>query len=98
MPDQRGKFCTHVGFRFSNPFPAVLTEGVMLPTGKILIINGAKTGTAAYNTLQWETGNSNADNPSTTPLLYDPNAAVGSRFSYSGMPASTIPRMYHSTA
>lgn len=32
------------------------------------------------------------------PVLYDPTAPPGARFSSSGLPASTIPRLYHSTA
>jgi len=43
-------------------------------------------------------GQSNADNPTFQPVLYDPEAAVGSRFSVAGLPNSTIARMYHSTA
>jgi hypothetical protein len=44
------------------------------------------------------TGPSNADNPALTPVIYDPMAPIGHRFSSEGIPATTIPRMYHSTA
>lgn len=43
-------------------------------------------------------GQSNADNPAFTPVIYNPSARAGSRFSSTGIPASPIPRMYHSTA
>jgi len=43
-------------------------------------------------------GSSNADNPAFKPVIYDPNARSGHRFSSAGIPASTIPRLYHSTA
>lgn len=43
-------------------------------------------------------GQSNADHPAFTPLLYDPAAPPGSRFSQEGLPSSSIPRMYHSAA
>ncbi|KAG8697251.1 hypothetical protein FRC11_000157, partial [Ceratobasidium sp. 423] len=33
-----------------------------------------------------------------TPVLYDPAAAAGSRFSSAGMPTSDIARLYHSVA
>jgi len=32
------------------------------------------------------------------PVIYDPNAAAGSRWSRDGLNASTVPRMYHSAA
>lgn len=40
---------------------------------------------------------SNADHPVFTPLIYDPNAAPGRRFTVAPI-SSNIPRMYHSTA
>ena len=43
-------------------------------------------------------GQSNADNPAFTPVIYDPTAAAGSRFTSAGIPASAIARLYHSTA
>jgi hypothetical protein len=36
--------------------------------------------------------------PALTPVLYDTNAAAGSRWSRSGFSPSTVPRMYHSSA
>ncbi|KAJ7120963.1 glyoxal oxidase N-terminus-domain-containing protein [Mycena epipterygia] len=80
------------------PEPRLMSEGTLLPDGKVLIINGCRTGTAGYDNLQNRIGNSNADHPTYTPLLYDPNAPVGSRFSRAGLPTSNIPRMYHSVA
>ncbi|KAJ7662113.1 glyoxal oxidase N-terminus-domain-containing protein [Mycena polygramma] len=80
------------------PEPRLMSEGTLLPDGKILIINGCKTGTAGYDSLQNRIGNSNADHPNFTPLLYDPSAPVGSRFSRDGLPTSSIARMYHSVA
>ncbi|KAJ6622429.1 glyoxal oxidase N-terminus-domain-containing protein [Mycena sp. CBHHK59/15] len=41
---------------------------------------------------------SNADHPAFTPVVYDPTGAAGRRFCSQGIPASTIPRLYHSTA
>jgi hypothetical protein len=53
---------------------------------------------AGYGNLVDKVGNSNADNPNYTPVLYDPIAPAGQRFTTMGMPTSTIPRLYHSVA
>ncbi|KAG9127920.1 hypothetical protein FRC07_007571 [Ceratobasidium sp. 392] len=76
----------------------VMPDGIILPNGKILIVNGGRTGTAGYGNLQYRIGDSNADNPTFTPLLYDPAAPLGQRFSNEGMPTSNIGRLYHSVA
>ncbi|KAG9125192.1 hypothetical protein FRC07_008614 [Ceratobasidium sp. 392] len=75
-----------------------MPDATILPDGKILILNGAKTGTAGYGNVPDQIGQSNADNPAFTPLLYDPAAPAGSRFSSAGMPTSTFARLYHSVA
>jgi hypothetical protein len=78
---------------------------IILPTGKLLMINGAANGTAGYsnithvsNTTANPWGFSLAADPVLTPSLYDPNAPAGKRWSNDGMGASTIPRLYHSSA
>ena len=43
-------------------------------------------------------GHSYATEPLLTPILYDPVAPAGQRWSRDGLGASTVPRMYHSTA
>ncbi|KAK7042275.1 putative fungistatic metabolite [Favolaschia claudopus] len=80
------------------PEPRLMSEGTLLPDGKVLIINGCRTGTAGYGNLQNRIGDSNADHPTFTPLLYDPSAPVGSRITRDGLPTSNIARMYHSIA
>ncbi|KAK7053013.1 hypothetical protein VNI00_004334 [Paramarasmius palmivorus] len=95
----------------SMPTPRVMPELVILPDQRVLIVNGAQTGVAGYGnassstshivqslTVGDQVGASNADNPALTPVIYDPTAPAGSRFSSAGIPASAIPRMYHSTA
>ena len=69
------------------PAPRVMGDMLILPNGEILIINGAEKGTAG-----WEL----ATNPALAPYLYRPNALAGQRFTV--LAATTIPRMYHSTA
>ncbi|KAG8708471.1 hypothetical protein FRC09_001232 [Ceratobasidium sp. 395] len=75
-----------------------MPDATLLPDGTVLIVNGALTGTAGYGNVQNQIGQSNADNPVFTPVLYNPSAAAGSRFSSSGMPTSDIPRLYHSVS
>ncbi|KAG8712628.1 hypothetical protein FRC08_014291 [Ceratobasidium sp. 394] len=82
----------------SMPYGRVMPHATILPDGKILIVNGAKTGTAEYGNVPDQIGQSNADNPAFQPLLYDPAAPAGSRFSSTGMPTSGIARLYHSVA
>ncbi|CAI9771307.1 unnamed protein product [Fraxinus pennsylvanica] len=69
------------------PLPRVMGDMVLLPNGKVLIINGASMGTAA-----WELGR----NPVLSPVIYKPDNLSGSRFEVQN--SSSTPRMYHSTA
>ncbi|KAH6796317.1 hypothetical protein C2S51_037303 [Perilla frutescens var. frutescens] len=69
------------------PSGRVMGDMLLLPNGKVLIINGASSGTAG-----WELGRS----PVLSPVIYYPNNQVGSRFEVQN-PTSTA-RMYHSTA
>ncbi|KAF5385893.1 hypothetical protein D9615_002586 [Tricholomella constricta] len=71
---------------------------IFLPDGKILCLNGAKLGTAGYGNQSWAIGMSYADQPVLTPVMYDPAAPAGKRWSRGGLSASNIPRMYHSSA
>ncbi|KAJ4726530.1 glyoxal oxidase-related protein [Melia azedarach] len=69
------------------PSPRVMGDIMILPTGDLLMLNGAKTGTSAWN---------DAEDPNFVPVLYRPNAAEHERFKE--LAATTIPRMYHSSA
>lgn len=79
---------------------------IILPDGKLLVVNGGLNGTAGYAEATGETalygdmpfGQSLAAGPVGTPAIYDPNAAKGSRWSNAGLGNSQIPRLYHSTA
>eukprot|EP00249_Psilotum_nudum_P002630 c15746_g1_i2 orf=187-1821(-) len=68
------------------PTPRVMGDMLILPTGDVLIINGAEQGTAGWNL---------ARTPSLAPFLYSPAKLPGKRFAVLG--ATTIPRMYHSS-
>ncbi|CAK5274645.1 unnamed protein product [Mycena citricolor] len=79
------------------PQGRTMPEMIPMPNGEIIIINGGETGYAGFSSLGHTTGNSNADSPVFTPILYTPDAAVGQRMSQKGLPATDIPRLYHST-
>lgn len=80
------------------PQARTMPDAVLLPTGEVVIVNGAGTGISGYGNVLQQVGASNADNPVLSPVLYDPSAASGMRFCTEGMPTSEIPRMYHSVA
>ncbi|KAF7311483.1 Copper radical oxidase [Mycena kentingensis (nom. inval.)] len=82
----------------SMPEARLMPDAVLLPTGQVLLVNGAGSGISGYANVHDPVGQSNADHPVLTPVLYDPTSLQGSRFSRAGMPTSNIPRMYHSVA
>lgn len=79
---------------------------IILPDGKLLLVNGGANGTAGYSQQTGETptfgqmpwGESLASGPRGTPALYDPNAPAGQRWSETGFATSNTPRLYHSSA
>lgn len=88
------------------PIGRTMGQFIALPNGKMLLLNGGANGTAGYATNTAETlsysempyGMSLAAAPVLTPAIYDPSAPAGSRWSSDGLQASTIPRLYHSSA
>lgn len=88
------------------PVGRTMGQFVGLPDGTLLLLNGAQYGTAGYanqtgTTLtlgQMPYGPSLAAGPVLQPVIYNPNAPAGSRFSSAGLGNSTVPRLYHSTA
>jgi hypothetical protein len=80
------------------PQPRIMPDAVLMPTGQVVIVNGGASGIAGYGNVVNQVGQSNADNPVLTPVLYNPLAPSGKRFSMEGMPTSAIPRLYHSIA
>jgi hypothetical protein len=78
---------------------------IILPNGKLLVVNGALNGTAGYAYKTGTTpvgmmplGMSLAAGPVETPAIYDPSAPPGQRWSNAGFSTSSIPRLYHSSA
>ncbi|KAF9175163.1 hypothetical protein BGX21_007500 [Mortierella sp. AD011] len=69
------------------PTPRLMSDAVILADGKIMLLNGAQIGYAGFL---------RASNPIYTPVVYDPDAPLGERFT-EWVP-SNIARMYHSVA
>lgn len=67
--------------------PQTMSNGLWLPDSTLLILNGARIGCA---------GSEMADSPVFEPLIYDPSAAPGSKFTT--LPSTAVPRLYHSVA
>lgn len=80
------------------PQARVMPDSVLLPTGDVVILNGAGTGIAGYGNVKDQIGFSNADHPVLTPVIYRPSEQSGSRFTSEGLPTSNIARLYHSVA
>lgn len=66
------------------PGPRCMNDGLILPTGQLLLINGVQNGIAGYNM---------ARNPEYTPWLYD-----FANHTFTPQSPTTIARVYHSTA
>ncbi|KAL8249893.1 hypothetical protein R6Q59_006761 [Mikania micrantha] len=66
------------------PLRRVMPDMILLPTGDVLIINGASRGTAG-----WE----NAVEPALHPVLYEPKKRL-----FTVLNPTRRPRMYHSSA
>jgi len=86
----------------SLPTGRVMVNAIILPDLTTLLINGAEFGTAGYGArgaAPWmNAGSSFADGPLLTPVIFDPKRPVGKQWSSEGLSASTIPRLYHSSA
>ncbi|KAL5551527.1 hypothetical protein UlMin_001703 [Ulmus minor] len=69
------------------PIERVMGDMILLPTGEVLVINGAKRGSAGWNV---------AIEPVLNPVLYRPREQILNRFEV--LSPTKIPRLYHSTA
>ncbi|KAJ7250603.1 copper radical oxidase variant A [Mycena rebaudengoi] len=88
------------------PEGRTMGQFIILPTGKLLMINGGSNGTAGFADFTDATPNkadmpfvmSLASGPVGTPAIYDPDAPAGKRWSTAGLAQSPIARLYHSSA
>jgi hypothetical protein len=82
------------------PEGRVMGNAILLPDGTIFVVNGALRGVAGYAdvTQPWNDGDSLADSPAYTPVLFDQTRPAGQRWYRDGLKPSTIARMYHSGA
>lgn len=74
------------------PFPRVFADAVLLPNGKIVVLNGAQRGVPGGGI----DGGSTAKEGAYTAIVYDPEAPSGQRIST--LATSGIHRYYHSNA
>ncbi|KAJ7767040.1 glyoxal oxidase N-terminus-domain-containing protein [Mycena maculata] len=91
---------TAIGWEVERmPEVRILMESVMLPTGDVLLINGAHTGYSGYPSVSGSNATgSNAANPAFRGILYRTEFPAGQRITQEGLPTSNIARMYHSAA
>lgn len=85
------------------PEPRSMGQFIHLPTGQMVIVNGASRGTAGYGNTTWNMIDGVrfeglSQDPTYRPVLYDPSQPKGSRLSTAGFASSTIARLYHSSA
>ncbi|KAJ4708487.1 glyoxal oxidase-related protein [Melia azedarach] len=69
------------------PSRRVMGDMTILPTGDVLMVNGAQNGTSAWN---------DAEVPNLVPVLYKTKATMNQRFKE--LAPTAIPRMYHSAS
>jgi hypothetical protein len=81
----------------SMPVGLVMPDGVLLPTGEIVIMNGASAGFMGFGSVVDPDALSNARDPLMSPIVYSPDKPSGKRFRKLGV-RSDIPRLYHSVA
>ncbi|CAN1822392.1 Aldehyde oxidase GLOX1 [Linum perenne] len=70
------------------PTPRIMGDMVILPTGEVLMLNGAKRGASGWGF---------AREPNLTPVLFNYKAPDKKQL-FKELNPSTIPRMYHSTS
>jgi hypothetical protein len=85
------------------PVGRSMGQFIHLPTGQMVIVNGAEYGTSGYGNTSWNVINGVAfeglsQSPTYQPVLYDPSLPIGSRLTTEGFGSSTIARLYHSSA
>ncbi|SPO32358.1 probable glyoxaloxidase 1 [Ustilago trichophora] len=107
--DNQGNQISNVQYVKEEDLPEGRSMGqfIHLPDGTMVIVNGANKGTAGYTNATYNTVNFNgktvvteglAQDPTYTPVLYDPSKPKGQRLSKAGFQPSTIARLYHSSA
>ena len=90
------------------PEPRSMGQFIHLPTGQMVIVNGASRGVAGYGNTTWNTAKDKQGNvvhmegmsqkPTYRPVLFDPEQPKGKRLKYEGFGSSKIARLYHSSA
>ena len=88
------------GWKVDEPMAGgarVMPDGVMLPTGEVVIVNGARAGYMGFGSVVDPVALSNAADPALTPIVYSPDKPLGQRWQELRV-RTDIPRLYHSVA
>ncbi|CCF48116.1 hypothetical protein NDA11_003367 [Ustilago hordei] len=107
--DNQGNANPNVQYVKEGDLPEGRSMGqfIHLPDGTMVIVNGANKGTsgytnATYNTIQYNgrtiVTEGLSQDPTYVPVIYDPSKPQGQRITNAGLSASTIARLYHSSA
>ena len=107
--DSQGNQTPNVQYVQEESLPEGRSMGqfIHLPDGTMVIVNGANKGTAGYTNATYNTIQYNgktvvteglSQDPTYVPVLYDPSKPKGQRLTNAGFSASTIARLYHSSA
>ena len=91
---------TTTGWQLDDSMPdgaRVMPDGVLLPTGEVVIVNGARTGYSGFGSTFNPVGESNADHPTLNPIVYSADKPAGQRWTALKV-QSGIARMYHSVS
>ncbi|KAL4401866.1 (methyl)glyoxal oxidase [Malassezia pachydermatis] len=90
------------------PEPRSMGQFIHLPTGEMVIVNGASRGLAGYGNTTWNTVKAKdgstvylegmSQMPTYRPVIYNPDKPLGQRLRYSDLGSSSIARLYHSSA
>ncbi|KAH8923414.1 copper radical oxidase [Atractiella rhizophila] len=82
----------------SLPEGRIMGNGILLPDGRLFMLNGIAKGTAGYGNTSWAIGQAYGTDPIYSPAMYNYKAPAGSKWSREGLQDSTVPRLYHSSA
>lgn len=107
--DNQGNLNSSVQYVKEDDLPQGRSMGqfIHLPDATMVIVNGANKGTAGYANLTFNTIQVNgktvvteglSQDPTYTPVIYDPSKPLGQRLTQAGLGSSTIARLYHSSA
>ena len=91
---------TTEGWQLDEPMAGgarLMNDGVLLPTGEVVMVNGARAGFMGFGSVIDPIGFSNAAFPALSPIVYSPDKPLGQRWQQLRV-RTDIARFYHSVA